>query len=74
MKCEATTNPSYWWIPNKIDFPQCSKGASVNIDGINLCRQHAGQIALQKLVNSGEVKQIKGYTCNYMDRFSDRIY
>jgi hypothetical protein len=33
------------WDPNK-----CARGATVEIDGKRLCRQHAGSIAIDELV------------------------
>ena len=61
-QCEATTNPCYWWDSEKIEFPQCSCGASVEIDGLNLCATHAGKLALLKLIGSGDAKKIKDTT------------
>lgn len=59
MRCEATTDPTLWWRRSQIDFPQCSRQASVLIDGLHLCLQHAGSIAVQKLIHRGEVINLK---------------
>lgn len=39
-------------------FHQCSRNASVQIDGIYLCLQHAGTVAIQKLIASGAAKKL----------------
>ena len=60
-RCEATTKPAHWWDPNKVDYPQCKHNASVEIDGIKLCLQHAGTIAVVKLIHLGMAKKIAVY-------------
>lgn len=61
-----------------IDFPQCSRSATVEIDGIHMCLQHAGTIAVQKLVSLGMAKIVKtDYSplcaLGKKDRFANRI-
>ena len=58
-QCEATTNPCYWWDSERIEFPRCSKGATVEIDGVKMCLQHAGTMAVLKLIGMGKAKKIK---------------
>jgi len=57
-KCEATTYPIYWWSKQDIDFKPCSRNASVRIDGINLCMQHAGTIAVLKLIHHNMAEKL----------------
>ena len=77
--CEATMQPKKWWNPDEIEFPQCSKRASVQIDGINLCLQHAGLIAVQKLINKGEIVYLKDAPKNnslcpaHRDRWAGKV-
>lgn len=59
IRCEATTNPCHWWDDDKIEFPQCRNSASVNIDGVNMCMQHAGTIAIIKLINEGKAEKLE---------------
>jgi hypothetical protein len=77
-KCEATCHPCYWWHPDEIKFPQCSRNASVEIDGVNLCLSHAGTIAILKLLAKGEIRRLEtanpnGPLCQVKDRWKDRI-
>lgn len=58
IQCEATTKPAYWWNDNLIEYPQCKHNASVEIDGIKLCLQHAGTIAVIKLLHLGLAKKL----------------
>ena len=57
-KCESTTKPSQWWDKENIEFPDCIRGATVEIDGVKMCMQHAGQIAIQILINESRCKYI----------------
>lgn len=59
-KCEATTNPCFWWDPKKIEFPKCTHKASVKIDGLNLCVKHAGTLAIIKLLAIGDAERLPG--------------
>jgi hypothetical protein len=78
-KCEATTDPTLWWRPDSIDFKPCKRNASVRIDGINLCLQHAGGIAVQKLLNSGDAVRLDTanpygpLNCTIKDRYKKYI-
>lgn len=73
--CESTIEPILWWNVDKIDFPDCKRHASVNIDGINLCLQHAGAIAIQILLNDGRCKKISENPrlCPISDRWVDKV-
>lgn len=76
MKCEASTQPTFYWDPKKIDFPGCSRQAAIRIDGISLCVQHASGIALQKAIHAGNAEVIRKtpslcHTVN--DRFANHI-
>lgn len=78
VKCEASTNPCYWWMGKEhIEFPDCTRGASLNVDGINLCASHAWAIAIQKLILEGEIKYIDGkapeHMCNLGDRWAKHM-
>ena len=59
MKCCATTHPCFWWDDRYIDFPRCRNNASVEIDGLPFCLQHAGKLAVLKLIAKGEAKKLK---------------
>lgn len=71
MKCEATTKPCYWWDKSKIDFKQCSKNATVEIDGVKMCLQHAGTIAVIKLIHMGMCKKITDYPYSPLCELND---
>ena len=75
-KCEATTNPIcfvYTLNENEDRFPRCRKGQTVEIDGLKLCRQHAGQIALMKLIGRGEVTVLRDtLSCKTFDNYSNQ--
>lgn len=58
-RCQATTQPCYWWSSEKIEFRQCTKGATVEIDGVKMCLQHAGTLAVLKLIAQGNAKKLK---------------
>jgi hypothetical protein len=38
------------------NLKKCSNGASIKIDGVGYCRQHAGSIAIQRLVELGKAE------------------
>jgi hypothetical protein len=42
------------------DIKKCSNGASVQIDGVGYCRQHAGSIAVAKLEEEGRLVNVEG--------------
>ena len=50
---------AHWCECTLYDGSRCSRGARYNIDGINLCTQHAGPIAIIKLIKTGEAKELE---------------
>lgn len=39
------------------DIKKCSNGQSVKIDGVGYCRQHAGSVAIDKLIEEGRAEK-----------------
>lgn len=76
MKCEATTNPTMFWDKDLVDFPQCKRGATVKIDDVPMCLQHAGIVAVQKLIHSGQAEVLRKHavrsSCN-LDRWRSHV-
>ena len=56
MKCEATIDPIYWKTP--YEYRRCSHTASIIIDEVHLCAQHAGQIALVIMLSNKEIVKL----------------
>lgn len=72
-KCEATTNPCFWWDEDRISFPVCSRAASVEIDGVKMCLQHAGTMAVLKLIAIGDAKKLPGVNSGPLcDMYQDK--
>lgn len=78
-RCEATTDPCYWWDDRKITFPRCRRSASVEIDGVKMCVQHAGTFSILKLIHMGEATKLEsaaknGPLCSlHGDKWAKRI-
>ena len=72
MRCEATTKPKFAWLKGEIEWPQCKNNASVVIDDIHLCLQHAGTMAVQKLIAMVHCKFVKGNKTTVLCEINDK--
>ena len=52
-RCEATRQERYCSDTAETDF-QCTRGATIKIDGHTYCKRHAEQTALRLLMSEGE--------------------
>ena len=58
IMCDATCKPWTHWGTGQYIEQECSRRASVRIDGLNLCLTHAGAIAVRKLISEGMAEQL----------------
>lgn len=70
-QCQASVPVDEHWNPSWIakrrataerrryDPDKCTRGGTVRIDGVVLCRQHAGSIAIEELVKLSRAEHLE---------------
>jgi hypothetical protein len=71
LQCEAPVPTDESWNPAWLisrreravrkgyDPEKCTRGATIRIDGVPLCRQHAGSIAIATLVREARAEHLE---------------